>query len=805
MEIKDVKIEESLQESYLDYSMSVIVGRALPDARDGLKPVHRRILYAMHDLGLGAKVPYKKSARIVGDVIGKYHPHGDRAVYEALVRMAQDFSMRLPLVDGQGNFGSIDGDNAAAMRYTEARMAGASEELLRDIEKQTVDFSDNYDSTLKEPDILPSRLPNLLINGSSGIAVGMATSIPPHRPDEIIDALICVLENPQVELLDILDIVQGPDFPTGGVIYGRAGILEAYSTGRGRIKVRAKTRFEKIGSRESIIIEEIPYQTNKAKLVEQISELAKDKIVEGIAEVRDESDREGVRVVIDLKKDAVAQIVLNHLYKSSNMEITFSMIMLAIYNKEPRIFNLLELLNLFLLHRKTIVIRRTIYELEKAKARVHILEGLLIALQNSEAVIALIKSSADTLGAKEALAKAHNLSEEQSKAILEMRLQRLTGLEQEKIQQEHQELQAQIAYLQGILEHADKLNALIKEELLEVKEKFSTPRKTQIEEDYEGLSAEDLIAHEDMVVTVSHRGYVKRMPLKVYEQQKRGGKGKISGNTHEDDFIEFFFSANTHDTILFVTNMGQLYWLKVYRIPEMGRSAIGKALVNLIDLQPGERIKATLSTADFSPDKSLVFFTKKGLIKRTNLSAFGRIKGGVRAIVLDEDDALVTAQILSSGTQELFMASSQGMCIRFSIEGVREIGRVARGVIGMRLRAGDEVIGGGVISSEQEKLLSVSSKGLGKQTLAGAYRLQGRGGMGVITMKITQKTGDLVGIVSVDESQDLMLLTKSGKMIRMPMDSIRETGRNASGVKLVSVEGDGVVYANTCPKENEVE
>ncbi|BCZ19861.1 DNA gyrase subunit A GyrA [Helicobacter sp. NHP19-012] len=805
MEVKDIKIEESLQESYLDYSMSVIVGRALPDARDGLKPVHRRILYAMHELGLGAKVPYKKSARIVGDVIGKYHPHGDIAVYEALVRMAQDFSMRLPLVDGQGNFGSIDGDNAAAMRYTEARMARASEELLKDIEKQTVDFSDNYDSTLHEPDILPSRLPNLLINGSSGIAVGMATSIPPHRLDEIIDALICVLENPQVELLELLEIVQGPDFPTGGVIYGKQGILEAYSTGRGRIKVRAKTRFEKTGSRESIIIEEIPYQTNKAKLVEQISELAKDKIVEGIAEVRDESDREGVRVVIDLKKDAVAQIVLNHLYKSSNMETTFSMIMLAIYNKEPRIFTLLELLKLFLLHRKTIVIRRTIFELEKARARVHILEGLLVALQNSEAVIALIKSSADTLGAKEALAKVHNLSEEQSKAILEMRLQRLTGLEQEKIQQEHTELQAQIAYLQGILEHADKLNALIKEELLEVKEKFSTPRKTQIEEDYEGLSAEDLIAHEDMVVTVSHRGYVKRMPLKVYEQQKRGGKGKISGNTHEDDFIEFFFSANTHDTILFVTNMGQLYWLKVYRIPEMGRNAIGKALVNLIDLQPGERIKATLSTPDFSPDKSLVFFTKQGLIKRTNLSAFGRIRGGVRAIVLDEDDALVTAQILHSGTQELFMASSKGYCIRFGVEGVREMGRITRGVIGMRLRSGDEVIGGGVISSEQEKLLSVSSKGLGKQTLAGAYRLQGRGGMGVIAMKITQRTGDLIGIVSVDESQDLMILTKNGKMIRMPMDSIRETGRNASGVKLVSVEGDGVVYTNTCPKENEVE
>ncbi|WP_104706137.1 DNA gyrase subunit A [Helicobacter bizzozeronii] len=801
MEIKDVKIEESLQESYLDYSMSVIVGRALPDARDGLKPVHRRILYAMHELGLNSKVGYKKSARIVGDVIGKYHPHGDSAVYEALVRMAQDFSMRLPLVDGQGNFGSIDGDNAAAMRYTEARMAAPSEELLRDIEKDTVDFNDNYDSTLKEPDILPSRLPNLLINGSSGIAVGMATSIPPHRPSEIIDALVLVLDNPQIDLLSILEVIQGPDFPTGGIIYGKAGILEAYSTGRGRVKLRAKSRFEQVGQREQIIIEEIPYQTNKAKLVEQISELARDKIIEGIAEVRDESDREGVRVVIELKKDAIAQIVLNHLYKSSALESTFSMILLAIYNKEPRIFNLLELLKLFLVHRKTIVIRRTIFELEKARARVHILEGLLVALQNSEAVIALIKSSADTLGAKEALAKAHNLSEEQSKAILDMRLQRLTGLEQEKIQQEHTQLQERIGYLQGILENADKLNNLIKEELLEIKEKFDSPRFTQIEEDYETLGVEDLIAHEDMVVTLSHRGYVKRMPLKVYEQQRRGGKGKISGNTHEDDFIEFFFSANTHDTILFVTNMGQLYWLKVYRIPEMGRSAIGKALVNLIDLQPGERIKATLSTADFSPDKSLVFFTKKGLIKRTNLSAFGRTRGGVRAIVLDEDDALVTAQILNSNTQELFMASSKGMCIRFGIEGVREIGRVARGVIGMRLRAGDEVIGGGVISSEQEKLLSVSSKGLGKQTLAGAYRLQGRGGMGVIAMKITPKTGDLIGIVSVDESQDLMILTKSGKMIRMPMESIRETGRNASGVKLVSVEGDVVVYANTCPKE----
>ncbi|WP_281746684.1 DNA gyrase subunit A [Helicobacter suis] len=805
MEVKEIVIEESLKASYLDYSMSVIVGRALPDARDGLKPVHRRILYAMHELGLGARVPYKKSARIVGDVIGKYHPHGDSAVYEALVRMAQDFSMRLPLVDGQGNFGSIDGDNAAAMRYTEARMATPSEELLRDIDKDTVDFNDNYDNTLKEPDVLPSRLPNLLINGSSGIAVGMATSIPPHRLDEIIEALIFVLENPQASLSDILDLVPGPDFPTGGIIYGKQGILEAYSSGRGRIRVRAKTRLERIEGRESIIIEEVPYQTNKAKLVEQISELVRDKIVEGISEVRDESDREGIRVVIDLKREANAQIVLNQLYKSSGMESTFSIILLAIHNKEPRIFNLLELLKLFLMHRKTIVIRRTIYELEKAKARIHILEGLLVALKNSEAVIDLIKKSSDTHSAQEALIQAHQLSQEQSKAILEMRLQRLTGLEQEKISKEHAELQAIIQELQAILEHADKLNHLIKEELLEIKEKFSTARKTQIEEDYEALSDEDLIAREDMVVTLSHRGYAKRMPLKIYEQQKRGGKGKISGNTHEDDFIEFFFSANTHDIILFITDKGQLYWLKVYKIPEMGRNAIGKALVNLIDIEPGEKICAILSTPDFSPDKFLVFFTKKGMIKRTQLSAFGRVRIGVRSIELKEGDALVTAQILEHENQELFMATAKGMCIRFKASGVRDMGRTAMGVIGMRLKEGDFVIGASIALSDQHKLLTISSKGMGKQTLIGAYRLQNRGGLGVIGAKLTPKTGNLVAIVHVDEGQDLMLLTKNGKMIRMPMESIRETGRHASGVKLVSVEGDGVVYANTCPKENEVE
>lgn len=573
----DIQINESMKESYLDYSMSVIVGRALPDAKDGLKPVHRRILYAMNELSLSPRRPYKKSARIVGDVIGKYHPHGDTAVYDALVRMAQDFSMRLELVDGQGNFGSIDGDGAAAMRYTEARMTSASEEMLRDIDKDTVEFVPNYDNTLNEPDVLPARFPNLLVNGSSGIAVGMATSIPPHRIDEIIDALIYVIDNDTQDVEDVLHIVQGPDFPTGGIIYGKAGILEAYRTGRGRIRVRAKVHIEKTKTKDVIVIDEVPYQVNKAKLVEQISELAREKVIDGIAEVRDESDREGIRVVIELKRDAMSEIVLNNLFKSTTMESTFGIILLAINNKEPKIFNLLELLHIFIAHRKTIIIRRSIFELEKAKARAHILEGLIIALDHIDEVIKTIRACADTDEAKEALVSKFKLSELQAKAILEMRLQRLTGLERDKINEEYAQLQEQIAYLDSILRSEEKLKGIVKEELLEVKEKFSTKRRTQIEEDYDAIEVEDLIPNEKVVVTMSHRGYVKRVLLKTYEKQNRGGKGKISGNTHEDDFIESFFVANTHDTIMFVTNRGQLYWLKVYKIPEAGRTAIGKA------------------------------------------------------------------------------------------------------------------------------------------------------------------------------------------------------------------------------------
>ncbi|MGL2747558.1 DNA topoisomerase (ATP-hydrolyzing) subunit A [Helicobacter pylori] len=805
--IVEVGIDSSIEESYLAYSMSVIIGRALPDARDGLKPVHRRILYAMHELGLTPKVAYKKSARIVGDVIGKYHPHGDKAVYDALVRMAQDFSMRLELVDGQGNFGSIDGDNAAAMRYTEAKMTKASEEILRDIDKDTIDFVPNYDDTLKEPDILPSRLPNLLVNGANGIAVGMATSIPPHRIDEIIDALIHVLENPNAELDEILEFVKGPDFPTGGIIYGKAGIIEAYKTGRGRVKVRAKVHVEKTKNKEIIVLDEMPFQTNKAKLVEQISDLAREKQIEGISEVRDESDREGIRVVIELKRDAMSEIVLNHLYKLTTMETTFSIILLAIYNKEPKIFTLLELLRLFLNHRKTIIIRRTIFELEKAKARAHILEGYLIALDNIDEIVQLIKTSPSPEAAKNALMERFTLSEIQSKAILEMRLQRLTGLERDKIKEEYQNLLELIDDLNGILKSEDRLNEVVKTELLEVKEQFSSPRRTEIQESYENIDIEDLIANEPMVVSMSYKGYVKRVDLKVYEKQNRGGKGKLSGSTYEDDFIENFFVANTHDILLFITNKGQLYHLKVYKIPEASRIAMGKAIVNLISLAPDEKIMATLSTKDFSDERSLAFFTKNGVVKRTNLSEFGgnRSYSGIRAIVLDEGDELVGAKVVDKNAKHLLIASHLGIFIKFPLEDVREIGRTTRGVIGIKLNENDFVVGAVVISGDGNKLLSVSENGLGKQTLAEAYREQSRGGKGIIGMRLTQKTGNLVGVISVDdENLDLMILTASAKMIRVSIKDIRETGRNASGVKLINT-ADKVMYVNSCPKEEEPE
>ncbi|MEB2808141.1 DNA gyrase subunit A [Campylobacter upsaliensis] len=828
-----IDIEDSIKSSYLDYSMSVIIGRALPDARDGLKPVHRRILYAMNDLGVGSRSAYKKSARIVGDVIGKYHPHGDIAVYDALVRMAQSFSMRYPSVDGQGNFGSIDGDGAAAMRYTEARMTILAEELLRDIDKDTVDFVPNYDDSMQEPDVLPSRVPNLLLNGSSGIAVGMATNIPPHSLNELVDGLLYLLDNKEASLEEIMQFIKGPDFPTAGIIYGKKGIIDAYRTGRGRIKIRAKTHIEKRANKDIIVIDELPYQTNKARLIEQIAELVKEKQIEGIAEVRDESDREGIRVVIELKRDAMSEIVLNNLFKSTTMESTFGVIMLAIHNKEPKIFSLIELLNLFLTHRKTVIIRRTIYELQKARARAHILEGLKIALDNIDEVIALIKNSADNNAAREGLVAKFGLSELQANAILDMKLGRLTGLEREKIENELAELLKEIARLDEILKSEALLEDLIREELKEIRAKFDVPRITQIEDDYDDIDVEDLIPNENMVVTITHRGYIKRVPSKQYEKQKRGGKGKLAVTTYDDDFIESFFTANTHDTLMFVTDKGQLYWLKVYKIPEGSRTAKGKAVVNLINLQAEEKIMAIIPTSDFAESKSLCFFTKNGIVKRTNLSEYQNIRSvGVRAINLDENDELVTAIIVERdlielnqasqdenlseeaseenlenvGGKMLFAVTKRGMCIKFPLAKVREIGRVSRGVTAIKFKEkNDELVGAVVIENDEQEVLSVSAKGIGKRTNAGEYRLQSRGGKGVICMKLTDKTKELISVVIVDESMDLMALTSSGKMIRVDMHSIRKAGRNTSGVIVVNVENDEVVSIAKCPKESEEE
>ncbi|MCE7227307.1 DNA gyrase subunit A [Campylobacter coli] len=831
-DIELIDIENSIKSSYLDYSMSVIIGRALPDARDGLKPVHRRILYAMNDLGVGSRSAYKKSARIVGDVIGKYHPHGDIAVYDALVRMAQDFSMRYPSIDGQGNFGSIDGDGAAAMRYTEARMTILAEELLRDIDKDTVDFVPNYDDSMSEPDVLPARVPNLLLNGSSGIAVGMATNIPPHSLNELVDGLLYLLDHKDASLEDLMQFIKGPDFPTGGIIYGKKGIIEAYRTGRGRVKIRAKTHIEKKSNKDIIVIDELPYQTNKARLIEQIAELVKEKQIEGISEVRDESDREGIRVVIELKREAMSEIVLNNLFKSTTMESTFGVIMLAIHNKEPKIFSLIELLNLFLNHRKTVIIRRTIFELQKARARAHILEGLKIALDNIDEVIALIKNSPDNTTARDALVAKFGLTELQANAILDMKLGRLTGLEREKIENELAELMKEIARLDEILKSETLLENLIRDELKEIKSKFDVPRITQIEDDYDDIDIEDLIPNENMVVTITHRGYIKRVPSKQYEKQKRGGKGKLAVTTYDDDFIESFFTANTHDTLMFVTDRGQLYWLKVYKIPEGSRTAKGKAVVNLINLQADEKIMAIIPTTDFDENKSLCFFTKNGIVKRTNLSEYQNIRSvGVKAINLDENDELVTAIIVQRDENEetglldddslndentnsdenliesikgkmLFAVTKKGMCIKFPLAKVREIGRVSRGVTAIKFKEkNDELVGAVVIENDEQEILSISAKGIGKRTNAGEYRLQSRGGKGVICMKLTDKTKELISVVIVDESMDLMALTSSGKMIRVDMQSIRKAGRNTSGVIVVNVENDEVVSIAKCPKE----
>jgi DNA gyrase subunit A len=801
-EIQTINIEETLQSSYLDYSMSVIVGRALPDVRDGLKPVHRRILYAMDKLNLSAGAKFKKSARIVGDVIGQYHPHGDTAVYDALVRMAQDFSMRMQLVDGQGNFGSVDGDSAAAMRYTEARMTKYAGELLKDLEKNTVNMIDNYDATTKEPDVMPTRVPNLLINGSSGIAVGMATNIPPHNPKEIMNGLKALLANPNISLIELMEHIKAPDFPTGGTIFGKKGIMDAYETGRGRIKVRAKTHIEQKTKKEVIVIDELPYQVNKARLIENVANLVKDKMIDGISEIRDESDRDGMRVVIELKKDAMSEIVLNNLFKQTSMQTTFGIIMLSILNQEPRIFGIIDILKHFINHRKTIIIRRTIFDLEKAKARAHILEGLKKALDIIDEIIRVIKASPSIEDARDNLVSEFDFSPIQAQSIVDMRLGRLTGLEREKIENELLELIALIEYLESILKSEEVLHGIISDEFDEVMAIYTDERRTEIEDDYDDIDIEDLIPNEPMVVTITHRGYIKRVPLVNYEKQKRGGKGKTAVTTYEDDFIERFFTCNTHDTLLFVTDRGQLHWLKVYKIPEGSRTAKGKAVVNLLQLVSDEQIQSIIPTTDFSDEKSLVLFTKNGVVKRTNLSEFNNIRSnGVRAIVLDDDDSLITAKIADQDIKYLFIVTKLAQCIKFDIEKTRDQGRSTRGVRGIKFKYEDDhVIDANIIANDEQEILIVSEKGIGKRTDAGEYRLTNRGGSGVIAMKLTSKTGKyVVGCLMVDETMDMMALTKAGKMIRVDMQTISKSSRNTSGVFIV--KGDDVASISRCPKE----
>ncbi|MCD6191344.1 MAG: DNA gyrase subunit A [Sulfurimonas sp.] len=805
-DIQTINIEETLQNSYLDYSMSVIVGRALPDVRDGLKPVHRRILYAMDKLNLSHGAKFKKSARIVGDVIGQYHPHGDTAVYDALVRMAQDFSMRMQLVDGQGNFGSVDGDSAAAMRYTEARMTKYAGELLKDLDKNTVNMIENYDGTTKEPDVMPTRVPNLLINGSSGIAVGMATNIPPHNPTEIMNGLRALLANPNITLEEIMEHIKAPDFPTGGIIFGKKGITEAYESGRGRIKVRAKTHIEQTAKKEIIVIDELPYQVNKSRLIENIANLVKDKMIDGVSLIRDESDRDGMRVVIELKRDAMSEIVLNNLFKQTSMQTTFGIIMLSILNQEPRIFGIIDILKHFINHRKTVIIRRTIFDLEKAKARAHILEGLRKAIDIIDKVIKTIRASEDEEDAKNNLVSEYDFSEIQATSIVAMRLGRLTGLQIKKIEEELAELVKLIDYLESILKSEDVLKGIIQEEFDEVAAIYTDARRTDVEDDYDDIDIEDLIPNEPMVVTITHRGYIKRVPLVNYEKQKRGGKGKTAVTTYEDDFIENFFTCNTHDTLLFVTDRGQLHWLKVYRIPEGSRIAKGKAVVNLINLQADEKIRSVIPTTDFSEDKGLVFFTQKGVVKRTNLSEFSNIRSnGVRAIVLDEDDALITAKIANQDIKYLFIVTKFAQCIKFEIEKTREQGRSTRGVRGIKFKhEGDEVVDANIIANDEQEILVVAEKGIGKRTDAGEYRLTNRGGSGVIAMKMTAKTGkNIVGVLMVDETMDMMALTKAGKMIRVDMQTISKSSRNTSGVYIV--KGDEVASISRCPKEEKDE
>jgi DNA gyrase subunit A len=787
-------IEDEMKRSYIDYAMSVIVGRALPDVRDGLKPVHRRILFAMNDMGMQYNKPFKKSARIVGEVLGKYHPHGDTAVYDSMVRMAQEWSLRYPLIQGQGNFGSVDGDSAAAMRYTEARLAKISQEMLQDIEKETVNFIDNFDGSLKEPEILPAKIPNLLVNGSSGIAVGMATNIPPHNLGEVCDAVIAVIDNPNLTTEELMQYIQGPDFPTGGTICGKQGVYKTYKTGRGKLKLRGKTRVEESNGRQALIIEEIPYQVNKAMLIEDIASLVRDKKVKGISDIRDESDREGMRIVIELNKNADPDIITNQLYKHSRLQETVGVTLLALVNNEPKILNLKQMIGFFVIHRSEIIKNRTKYDLKKAKERAHILEGLITALKDIDSVIKKIKASKTVADAEKTLIKGYKLSKIQAKAILEMRLQKLASLEQENIKKEYSELLETIKKLEHILANNEEILKIIKQETEDMK-KYSNERRTDFSAYEEDLDMEDLIKPHDVVVTVTHSNYIKRLPVDTYKQQKRGGKGIIATGTKEEDFVEHLFVANTHSCILFFSNKGKVYWLKVYDLPEASRQATGKAIVNLIRTEKGENISTFSPVKKFEDGKFLVLVTKKGIIKKTKLEAYSRPrKGGIIAINLDDDDELINSAI-TDGDREIIIATKKGMAVRFNEKDARPIGRSSRGVKGINLRKGDEVIGM-VVADPTKTLLSITENGYGKRSMIEDYRLVRRGSIGVINIKTTERNGNVVSIKAVDDEDEMMFISKKGIVIRVPVKGISTIGRNTQGVRLMKLkDGDKVVSA----------
>ena len=782
-------VQDEMQQSYLDYAMSVIVGRALPDVRDGLKPVQRRILFAMHELGNEYGKPYKKSARIVGDVIGKYHPHGDNAVYDALVRMVQYFSLRYPLIDGQGNFGSVDGDSAAAMRYTEVRMAKIAGELLSDLDKDTVETVPNYDGSLQEPRVLPARIPTLLVNGSSGIAVGMATSIPPHNLGEVLDALLDLIANPEITIDELMERIPAPDFPTGGILYGLDGVRDAYRTGRGSVQIRARAFIEKMkkGDRESIVITEIPYQVNKARLIEKIADLVREKQIEEISDIRDESDRDGMRVVVELKKDAVSEVVLNNLYKQTQMQTSFGVQLLAIVQNRPRTFTLKQMLEEFLAFRKEVVTRRTLFLLRKAEARAHILEGLKIALDHLDAVIKLIRGSKDPREAKDGLMGKFGLSDLQAQAILDMRLQRLTGLEREKILQELKEVKAEIARLKKILAEEAELLRVIGDEFREIREGYADERRSQIVRETKDIRLEDLIVDEEMVVTVSHSGYIKRNPISLYRTQRRGGRGKVGMGTKEEDFVENVFVASMHAYIMFFSTTGKVYWMKVHELPEASRAAKGRAIVNLLSLSPGESVSAILPVREFVEGKHVVTATAQGVIKKTELMEYSRPRaGGIIAMGLNEGDQLIATAITSS-QDEVFLSTRHGMSIRFHEEDVRPMGRAAVGVRGIDLEEGDAVVGMEILHP-QGTLLTVTENGFGKRTAIGEYRVQSRGGKGVITLKVTEKTGSIVGVTQVSETDEVMLVTDTGKIIRLAVGELRVIGRNTQGVRLIGLQ-----------------